>query len=147
MTSARSYRWAQALLSLALLWPKGGYIPADWGSGVALVLLYGAVMLAVMALWARRWRLRALSPAAAEADRSWARGPYRFVRHPLHLALLAGALGWCLVYRLPLNGLLLAALLIVVVLDVRRRDREAAAAGPHGAERLARLPALIPGLY
>ena len=147
MSSGRSYLWAQALLLVALLWPKGGYIPADWGSGVALVLLYGAVMIAVMALWARNWRLRTLSPAAAEADASWMRGPYRFVRRPMHLALLAGALGWCLVYRMPPNWGLLAALAVVAVLDVRRRDREAAAAGPRGAERVGRMSALIPGLY
>ena len=138
---------AAALLLGALLWPKGGTIPADWGTGVALALLYAAVMLGVMALWARRWRLRALSPAEAEADITWMRGPYRFVRHPLYLALLALALGWCLVYRLPANWALLGALAVLTAIDIRRRDRALAAAGPRCAAWAARLPALVPGLY
>ena len=137
----------QGALLLVLLWPKGGSIPADWGSGVALALMYAAVLLAVVALWARRWRLRATRPADAERDPSWMRGPYRFVRHPMHLALLAGALGWCLVYRQPLNGLVLAALVGAALLDTRRRDAALAAAGPRCAAWVAQVRALVPGLY
>jgi len=147
---------AQTLLFLALLWPKadvadgdaGAYIPADWGAGFALALLYAAVLLGVMALWARRWKLRPPTPATAESDASWMRGPYRFVRHPMRLALIAAALGWCLVYRAPENGLLLAAYVLVALLDARRADRALAVGGGARVQAwLGRVRAFVPGLY
>ena len=147
MARSTTFALLQCVLLVALLWPKGGYIPADWGAGVALTLLYAAVMLAVMALWARRWRVRAVTPAEAEADPSWMRGPYRFVRHPMHLALLAGALGWCLVYRQPANWGLFVALAAAALIDTRQRDDRLAAAGPRCAEWVTRRRALVPGLY
>jgi len=153
MTGA-AFALVQLVLLLALLRSKGAaegeqsaYIPADWGAGLALALLYAAVMLGVVALWARRWRVLPLSPEAAEADPSWIRGPYRFVRHPMRLALLAGALGWCLIYRSPINLALLAVLLGVTLLDARRSDRAHAAAGPTGRAWLAEVRAFVPGLY
>ena len=143
----------QAALLPALLWPKGGsdesaFIPADWGAGVALVLLYAAVMLGVLALWARHWRLVPLAPEAAEADPSWMRGPYRFVRHPMRLAVLAGALGWCLVYRAPANFAILAVLVATALFDACRADAVLAArGGPVVRAWLQRVRAFAPGLY
>lgn len=152
----RSLALAQGALLLALVWPKGAadgsdeaaYIPADWGAGLALALLYAAVMIAVMALWARRWKLVPPAPDRAEADPSWLRGPYRFVRHPMRLALLGGALAWCLIYRFPANLAILGVLVAVTVLDARRADAALAAhGGPLLREWLGRVRAFVPGLY
>ena len=146
---------AEGAALLALLAPKGtagveasAHIPADWGAGLALALLYAAVMLGVMALWARRWRLLPPAAGAAEADPSWMRGPYRFVRHPTRLAVLAAALAWCLLYRAPENLAALAALGALLVVDARRADAAlAAGGGPRVRAWLGRVRAFVPGLY
>ena len=143
---------AQSLLLLALLLPDGtgdggAAIPADWVSGLGLALLYAAVLLAVMTLWARRWRARPPSPPAAETEPEWMRGPYRFVRHPMRLALLAGVLGWCLIFRSSTHLAIAATLVVVTLLDARRADRALAPAGPAVREWQGRVRAFVPGLY
>ena len=152
----RTLALVQGVLLVALIWPKAAadgtdasaYIPADWGAGIALALLYAAVMLGTMALWARRWKVVPPAPAEAEANPSWMRGPYRFLRHPMRLSILAGAIAWCLIYRSPGNLVILAVLAAVVVLDARRADAAlAAGGGPLVREWLGRVRAFVPGLY
>ncbi len=56
-------------------------------------------------------------------------GPYRFVRHPMYLAVLLGATGFCIGYGTPWRWPVLVAL--AVVLHLKARVEEVALASLH----------------
>ncbi len=83
----------QLVLIGALLWPAG----ERWPGGVALLLLAAGMLLGSWALAANRPGNFNIRPEAKPDGRLVQGGPYRFVRHPMYVALLvacAGLVAW-----------------------------------------------------
>jgi protein-S-isoprenylcysteine O-methyltransferase Ste14 len=57
-------------------------------------------------------------------------GPYRYVRHPMYLAVLLGMLGFCVGYATPWRWAALAALAVVLAIKAGVEERAMAARHP-----------------
>ena len=75
------------------------------------------------------------------------RGAYRFVRHPIYSGLILGAIGLAVIT--PWAGTFIAAALLAIVLDLKRRREEAwlAERFPGYTAYRSRTKALVPFLY
>jgi len=114
--------------------------------------LAGAIVLlaaSALSLWAlaffRSWRVRAELETGHELATG---GPFRFVRHPIYLAMALLALGSFLWLPRPLVAL--GAVLVMAGCDVRARTEEKLLAGTFGdryREYMARVKRFVPGIY
>ncbi len=117
-------------------------------AGVGWLVLAGAAIVIVASLYllARARALTAL-PRPMDSGGLVTSGPYRFVRHPVYAGLILGSIGLALV-RLSITTLVLA-LVLFVVLDVKRRREEdwlSERYPDYGAYR-SRTHALVPFVY
>jgi len=98
-----------ALCSLVVPGPRGPWLPA--------------VLLAAVGVGLAGWAIAALGPALAHVPRPRdgvtrvRRGPYRFLRHPIYVGLLAACAG--LAIRAPLAWLPTVLLAAVLALKAR----------------------------
>ncbi|MEZ5403065.1 MAG: isoprenylcysteine carboxylmethyltransferase family protein [Bryobacteraceae bacterium] len=117
------------------------WAPAVW------ILAFGSVALAAWSLWAlgRQWRIQAVITDDHELITT---GPYRFVRHPVYLALL-GMMAATSLWRGPLLPSLLSIAVYVAGTEVRVRAEDGILAQAFGEKFEAwrrRTPAYLPGI-
>lgn len=98
--------------------------------GMALFLLGG-----LLAFWARRALGEAFTafPEPREGARLVTEGPYRFVRHPIYLAVGVSMVGWSLAFGV-LGFVFTAALAVVWFFKARHEERRLLARHPEYAE-------------
>ncbi|HEY0783154.1 MAG TPA: isoprenylcysteine carboxylmethyltransferase family protein [Thermoanaerobaculia bacterium] len=112
----------------------------------AAIVLLAASGLSLWALaYFRSWRVRAELAADHELATG---GPFRFVRHPIYLAMALLALGSFLWLPRPLVAF--GALLVMAGCDVRARTEEkllVATFGDRYREYMARVKRFVPGIY
>jgi protein-S-isoprenylcysteine O-methyltransferase Ste14 len=110
--------WLTAFLDRHNEWVMGGET-IRW-VGFVVCLLGGIVrMVPVFALGRRFSGLVAIQPGhTLKTD-----GPYRFIRHPSYLGLITSTLGWCLVFRCVVPGILMTAV-IAATMVVRMNSEE-----------------------
>jgi protein-S-isoprenylcysteine O-methyltransferase Ste14 len=118
---------------------------ARW-TGEAAVLA-GVALVAGALIELRRGDAFTALPHPRAGGRLVETGPYRFVRHPVYAGLILAALGWA-IWRISVLAVLAAALL-AVVLDLKRRREEAwlAARFPEYRAYRERTKALVPFVY
>jgi protein-S-isoprenylcysteine O-methyltransferase Ste14 len=133
-------------LRLPMFFMPGAAAMAAVAIGWALIAA-GAVLFASALLYLWRARSFTANPRPLPTGRLIRSGPYQVVRHPVYSGLILGAFGLALV-RLS-TPTLVAAVLLFVILDLKRRREEIWL-----AERFAEYPAyaaesraLIPLLY
>jgi protein-S-isoprenylcysteine O-methyltransferase Ste14 len=121
----------------------------SWFAGqrvVSGVLIGLGIMLVSWALaFLRSWRLRA---KIAPGHQLTTDGPFRFLRHPIYMALNLLALGTA--FWVPTATVWAAFVLVVIGSDVRARAEEAVLARAFGAaytDYSARTKRFIPGVY
>ena len=112
-----------------------------------VVMIAGAVLAAVAIAELRRSDAFTAVPRPRSEGHLVETGPYRYVRHPVYSGMLLGALGWA-VARLSWPALV-AALVLAVILDLKRRREEAWLVDRYDryAAYRRRTRALIPFLY
>lgn len=109
----------QFALIAGLLWPLH---PGPW-SPTALVLLAAGALLGAAAIEANRPGNFNIRPEAKVEGQLVERGPYRYVRHPMYVALLLAAAG--LVLRDPGLWHVLMLVALAVVLHLKTIIEEA----------------------
>jgi protein-S-isoprenylcysteine O-methyltransferase Ste14 len=111
----------------------------------SIVIGCGAVLCCWALLYFRSWRFRARVDVGHELATG---GPFRFLRHPIYLALNLLALGTAL--WIPALTVWAALVFIVVVSDLRARAEEALlhrSFGEQYASYCSRTPRFVPLLY
>ncbi len=118
---------------------------ARWTGGAAVPAGVAVVAGALVEL--RRGDAFTALPYPRAGGRLVETGPYRFIRHPVYAGLILAALGWG-IWRISVPALLAAALL-AVVLDLKRRREEAwlVARFPVYRAYRERTKALVPFVY
>ncbi len=128
-------------LITAIIWPSR--VDFAWPVAAALIILAGIAI----GVWALRtnkpgnFNIRPEPKAGAQLVTG---GAYRYVRHPMYLAVLVSMAGCCLLYLEPLKWWLLCALIIVLWLKARREESFMLAAHAGYAAYRARTKAIIP---
>lgn len=142
-----------AIVVIAVRGDGAGTIALDPSLGTAAGVIGALAVLAGLVLigWAsselRRGQALTATPRPRAAGSFVDSGPYRRVRHPIYSGLVLAAIG-AAVFRLSIPGLLAAGLLLVV-LDLKRRREEVwlAERYPEYAAYWARTDALVPFVY
>ena len=116
----------QLSLIAAIALPFGA---ADW-SALATTLVAAAIAMGLWALTANRPGNFNIRPEPKPGGRLVTSGPYRYVRHPMYLAVLLGMLGFCAGYATPWRWVALAALVIVLAIKAGVEERAMAARHP-----------------
>ena len=117
--------------------------PQQWA---AIASLAAAMVLG----WASR---RALGqsftpfPKPVDTGSHIARGPYRFVRHPMYVAIVVASAGWALLWQSGAGALLAILLLAFFDLKSRREERWLAGAYPSYGEYRRRVKRFVPLVY
>ncbi len=125
--------WLGALASGAQRW-------------VALALVVAGLTLAVAARFALGASFTAF-PRPIEGGAHVARGPYRFVRHPLYVAVFVTGAGWALLWQSVAGAALTLALAVLLDFKSRREERWLEAAYPTYAQYRRAVRRFIPGIY
>jgi len=120
----------QLSLIAAIALPFG---PAGW-SAAATALVVAGVALGVWALTANRPGNFNIRPEPKPGGRLATGGPYRYVRHPMYLAVMVGMLGFCAGYATPWRWAALVALAVVLGVKAVVEERAMAAHHPGYAE-------------
>ena len=132
------------LAAIALPPWLGDYQPTIGGLGIAM-------MAAGLALGIGSRRALGASftpfPRPAEGGAHVARGPYRFVRHPMYVALILTFAGWALVWGSVAGGVATALLLVFFDLKARREERWLADTYPGYADYRRRVSRFLPRIY
>lgn len=115
----------QFLLIAALAWPTGAGPPGPVATG----LLIAAMLLGTWSLAANRPGNFNIRPDAKPGGQLIERGPYRFVRHPMYVAVLVAAAG--LLAWQPSGWHVAAWLALAAVLQVKTVREEAAMLHAH----------------
>jgi protein-S-isoprenylcysteine O-methyltransferase Ste14 len=135
---------AAQFASLAwLLWPSGA-----WRTPVpVLIMLAAALLLGVWTLAHNRIGNFNIHPEPRPSGRLITGGPYRFMRHPMYVALLLFAAGIALGYgdawKLPAWALLAVVLGLKAALEERRLK----SLYPEYAAYASRVKGFIPGIF
>jgi len=141
----RSYVIVALQLSLiaAIVLPVG---TAGWGmAGTAFV---GAgIAVGAWALTANRPGNFNIRPEPKPGGRLATGGPYRYVRHPMYLAVVLAMLGFCLGYGTPWRWAALAALGIVLAVKVGIEEQAMAARHPGYAEYARSRKRIVPFVW
>jgi len=121
----------------------GGPWPPHWslaGLGIALALVawsYGSMSSGTFTV----------SPLPRTEGAVTRHGPYRWVRHPMYLALLLAAAVFTIGAYTPLRAITAVGLLIVLVAKIRIEERALQARHPEYAATMAGVPRLLPLLW
>ncbi len=113
----------------------------------------GAMVLLAAGMALGFWSRKALGdsftpyPKPLEGGRHVARGPYRFVRHPMYCAVVVAAAGWALLWQSVAGAICAAALFAFFDLKARREEAWLLEAYPGYAEYRRRTRKLIPFVY
>lgn len=118
---------------------------APWLGWIALALFVGGVALREIAI-KTLGRFYTHHVARRSDQVAVTRGPYRFIRHPAYLGMLAAHVGLALGFPHPLSAAALALLFAAVIWRIRVEER-ALLDMPGYAEYAARTPRLWPGLW
>ncbi len=115
----------QIALIVAIALPFGA---VDWNMAASALVGIG-IAIGAWALTANRPGNFNIRPEPKSGGRLVTRGPYRYVRHPMYLAVMFAMLGFCAGYGIAWRWLALAAL--AVVLAVKARVEESAMHARH----------------
>jgi protein-S-isoprenylcysteine O-methyltransferase Ste14 len=91
-----------------------------------------------LGIWSRRALGKSFTPFPMPVDGGMhvARGPYRFVRHPMYSAIILSAAGWALLWQSVAGAVATAALLLLFDFKARSEERWLEKAYPtYGAYR------------
>lgn len=135
------------LLQFTLL--TGLVLSAPWSALGALrsILIAASLLLVCWAILAMGGRTFSVFPEPRPGARLIVDGPYRWVRHPMYLAVLLAAAAVGSAPPIGLHSAFAALLLPVIVLKVRVEERAIAAAFPEREDRMRGIARLIPGLW
>lgn len=125
---SRRRQWPVVLAMLLVFVGVGGLLwkplPLDLTSSLELVISVGSALIYFPAIFLYLWGLIALGKGFAVSSRSGAHlplesslvvhGPYRWVRHPMYLAVIAAAVGALLMFRTWAMVLFMPMSLVVV---------------------------------
>ena len=138
---------AQFVLIALLAWP-----PAT-GLASGAMVAFGAFC-ALLGLALAAWAYLAMGsatfsvlPEPRAQGRLVRRGPYRWIRHPMYSAVLLCAVAAALAYGSPSKWLLVALMVVVLVLKLRREERLLAARHPEYADYRRQSKALLPYVF
>jgi protein-S-isoprenylcysteine O-methyltransferase Ste14 len=120
----------QLSLIAAIALPFGA---ADW-SALATTLVAAAIAMGLWALTANRPGNFNIRPEPKPRGQLVTSGPYRYVRHPMYLAVMLGMLGFCVGYATPWRWAALAALAVVLAIKAGVEERAMAARHPGYAD-------------
>lgn len=112
----------------------------------AWALLAAAVALGAWALAANRPGNFNIRPTPREGARLVDTGPYRWIRHPMYSAVMAGALGCLLAAPGVVTAFALALLVPVLVVKAMLEERWMAERHPGYRAYMARTRRFVPGL-
>lgn len=110
---------AQFVLIALIAWPFAA--PAI--NFFHLLLFFTGVAVALAAVLAMGARTVSILPEPRPGGVLVTRGIYRYLRHPMYLAVLLCALAACLAYQSPAKWALAALLALVLALKIRREER------------------------
>jgi len=126
--------------------PSSGILAAaSWIGGV--VMLLGVAVVIAGSIELRRREAFTVLPRPRAEGELVETGPYRYIRNPIYAGLILASLGWAVTRLSLLAGL--AAVLLAVVLDLKRRREEGWLVERfpgYGAYR-ARTKAFVPFVY
>lgn len=134
----------QLVLALVIFWPFRAW-PTTWSGlapGYALILAGAALM-----AWTLRHNRRGnwqVAPAVRAGARLVTSGPYRFLRHPMYVAVLALCLGFVVLDRHAADLAAWIALAALFALKARLEERALARVFPDYAAYLRRTGAFWP---
>jgi protein-S-isoprenylcysteine O-methyltransferase Ste14 len=125
--------WLGELAAGPLRWIAGALLAA----GIALVL------------WSRAALGKSFTPfpRPVEGGTRVDSGPYRFVRHPMYLAVFLTLAGWVLLWRFLAGAWLPVAILVLLDMKARREEAWLAQAYPGYGDYKRRTRKLIPFVY
>jgi len=112
--------FAMYAAALLVTEPVSEGIGLDFARGIGLVLVGAAAVIAVWSLRVQGWSM-SIFPAPSQDSPLVRSGPYRFVRHPMYLAVIVGATGLAL---FALNPFALVAALIFIPFFMSKTGHE-----------------------
>ena len=133
----------QLSLIAAIALPFGA---TGW-SALATVLVAAAIAMGLWALTANRPGNFNIRPEPKRGGQLVTSGPYRYVRHPMYLAVLLGTLGFCVGYATPWRWASLAALAIVLAIKAGVEERAMAARHPGYADYARGTKRIVPFVW
>jgi len=133
----------QLSLIAAIALPFGA---AGWSSPASVLVAVGTAV-GAWALTANRPGNFNVRPEPKPGGRLVTGGPYRYVRHPMYLALLLAMPGFCVGYATPWRWAALAALAVVLAVKASVEERAMAGRHPGYAEYARASKRLIPFVW
>jgi len=135
------------LMIVAALLPPWTGSEYPWPVRITGYALLGGALL--LGAWAASALGRALTPypRPLEDGEFVARGPYRYVRHPIYSAVLLAAAGWALAWQSPWGLAFLPLFFAFFDLKARREERWLEEKYPPYAAYRQRVRKFFPGIY
>ncbi len=129
---------------LGLLLFTGPVLPTNWW--VALIMIIGA-FLGLWSIYTLRLGNLNIAPHVREGGTMIAKGPYRFIRHPMYTGLIL--ISWALVGNLPTIARILFALTLTISLIIKLHIEEQylRMSFPSYSEYIAKTKKLIPFIW
>jgi protein-S-isoprenylcysteine O-methyltransferase Ste14 len=135
---------AQFVLIALIAWP---FAAAPALKAFPLLLFLAGIAVALAAVLAMGARTVSILPEPRPGGVLVTHGIYRYLRHPMYLAVLLCALAACLAYQNPVKWGLAALLLMVLALKIRREERLLRQHFADYAEYARHTAALLPFLF
>ncbi len=141
----RSFTLVALQLSLiaAIALPFG---PVGWNA-YATALVAAGIAMGLWALTANRPGNFNVRPEPKPGGRLVTGGPYRYVRHPMYLAVLLGMLGFCAGYATPWRWAALAALAVVLAAKAGVEERAMTVSHPGYADYARGTKRIVPFVW
>ncbi|MFK7859443.1 MAG: isoprenylcysteine carboxylmethyltransferase family protein [Granulosicoccus sp.] len=116
------------------------------GSVVCALMMLIALGLAGWALAIMRLSNFSIMPEPSTNSALITRGPYRHLRHPMYSAVLLAAFGACVAHQSASKWGLLVALIIVLLLKIRREEKLLCERFSDYQQYKSRTSAIVPGM-